>query len=210
MIDQDLLTELQYALLEPPDGGQSWPSEVWTREEVLGEVNSSIWTWLRDTQGIVVRVELPVLAVSNGLVTLPTDWLATAHAVWRAADGTRTPLGPADRFEADHGVPTWQTAPATPLAWNDYEGETLTCQLIPAPDADGVLELLYVQRPADLLGAGATIPIPDEFLDAVKYGALATLLRKIGRLADPERASYGERRVQLTVVVSEILLGGFA
>ena len=33
MIDQDLLTALQYALIEPPDGGASWLSGLWTRDE---------------------------------------------------------------------------------------------------------------------------------------------------------------------------------
>ncbi len=210
MIDQHLLEELQYALLEPPDGGQSWPSEVWTREEVLGTMNEGIWAWLRETHAIVSRIELAILAVDNGVVTLPADWLATATAVWRSAAGVRTPLGPVDRFEGDHAVPTWDTTPATPLGIDDFEADTLTAQLIPRPAEDGTLELLYVARPTALNGAGATIPAPEEYCSGVKYFTLGGLLRKVGRLADPERARYAEQRYQLTVMLTRIILGGFA
>lgn len=210
MTDQELLSELQYALLEPPDGGQSWPSEVWTREEVVGNLNSNIWGWLRDTHAIVTRVELPQLAASLGVVTLPADWLATASAVWRTAGGVRTPLGPVDRFEGDLALPTWEDTPGTPLALNDFEGDTLTAQLVPIPDADGTLELLYVARPTTVNGAGATLPIPEEFCSGVKYGTLAMLLRKVGRLVDPERAAYCEQRYDLAVLLTNLLLGGWA
>src|SRR5512134_796366 len=98
MIDQDLLSEIQYAVLEPPDGGQSFPSEVWRREEVIDLLNCSIWSWQRETLAIVTRLEQAVPAAGLGLVTRPTDWLATGSLVWRTAANVRTPLGPADRF----------------------------------------------------------------------------------------------------------------
>jgi len=210
MTDQELLTEMQFALLEPPDGGQSWPSEVWTRDEVVGNLNSNIWNWLRDTHAIVTRVELPQLAVTLGVVTLPADWLATGACVWRTAGGVRTPLGPVDRYEGDLALPSWEGTPGTPLGYDDFEADTLTLQLIPIPDADGTLELLYIARPASVNGAGATLPVPEEFLSGVKYGTLSMLLRKVGRLVDPERAAYCERRYDLTVTLTQILLGGWA
>jgi hypothetical protein len=208
--DQELLTEIQYALLEPPDGGQSWPSEVWTRDEVVGNLNANVWNWLRDTHAIITRTELPQLAAALGVVTLPADWLATGSAVWRTAANVRTPLGPIDRYEGDLALPTWETTPGTPLGLDEFESDTLTAQLVPIPIADGTLELLYVARPASVNGAGATLPIPEEFCSGVKYGTLSMLLRKVGRLVDPERAKYCEQRYDLSVLLTEILLGGWA
>ena len=210
MIDQDLLTEIQFALLEPPDGGQTWPSEVWTRDEVIGNLNSNIWGWLRDTHAIVTSVDVVVLAAALGVVTLPSDWLATGTCVWRSAAGVRTPIGPVDRFEGDLALPTWETTVGSPLGYDEFEGDTLTLQLIPRPAANGTLELLYVARPAAVNGSGATLPIPDEFATAAKYGCLGMLLRKVGRLVDPDRASYCEQRYDLTVEVTKILLQGWA
>lgn len=210
MRDQDLLTEMQFALLEPPDGGQTWPSEVWSRQEVLDNVNSAIRSWLRDTHAIVKRVELPQLAVNLGLVTLPTDWLATATCVWRDLAGVRTPLGPVDRYEGDLALPSWETTTGTPLGYDEFEDATLTLQLIPHPATDGVLELTYVARAAAVLGEGATLPLPEEFCSGVKYCALGMLLRTVGRLVDPTRATYCEQRYNLTVILTKILLGGWA
>jgi len=214
--DQALLTELQYATLESPDGGQTWPSEIWTRAEVIDELNSSVQTLLRETHLIVTRAEQAVTAASLGIVVLPDDWLATAHLVWRTAAGVRTPLGPADTFEADLGEPTWEDTPGVPYAYADLDSAaqplsgTLRLRLLPRPAADGVLELLYIVRPPLLTGAGATIPIPDEFLSGVKYNTLGAMLRKVGRLTDPERAKYCEDRYDLTRTVAEIILGGWA
>jgi hypothetical protein len=210
MTDQELLSELQFALLEPPDGGQSWPSEVWTRDEVIGNLNSNTWGWLRDTHALMTRVDLPQLAANLGVVTLPTDWLATGTCVWRSAAGVRTPLGPVDRFEGDLALPSWEATPGTPIGYDEFEAATLTLQLIPRPAANGTLELLYVARTAAVNGAGITLPVPEEFLSGIKYGVLGMLLRKVGRLVDPDRAAYAEQRYELTVMLTKILLGGWA
>ena len=210
MTDQALLQEIQYALLEPPDGGQSWPSEVWTRAEVLGNLNNNLWGWLRDTHALLTRVEQAELAASLGVVTLPSDCMATAACVWRPAGGVRTPLGPVDRFEGDLALPSWEATAGSPLGYDDFEASTLTLQLIPRPDANGTLELLYVARPTEVTGAGATLAVPEEFLSGIKYGTLGMLLRKVGRLTDPTRAQYAEQRYDLTVLLTKILLGGFA
>jgi len=210
VIDQALLTEIQYAVLEPPDGGQTWPSEIWTRAEVLGSLNTHLWAWLRDTHAIITRTELAILAADLGIVALPADWLATGSAVWRTAAGVRTPLGPVDRFEGDLALPTWETVPGTPLGIDEFEDDTLTLKLVPIPDADGTLELLYVARTAEVFGAGITLPVPEEFLSGIKYGVLGGMLRTVGRMVDPGRAAYCEQRYDLTVLLTKILLGGWA
>lgn len=209
MIDQDLLSELQYALLEPADGGASWPSEIWTRAEVLDSVNGAIRELFRDTHLILTRVELPVLA--NALsVALPVDWLATGHLVWRAVSGVRTPLGPVDSFESDLALPSWETVPGLPLGYADLDAATLTLKLVPTPLAAGTIELLYVARPALVSGSGGVLPVADEFVSGLKYNALGWLLSKVGRLMDPERAAYCDQRYQLTQVAAALILGGWA
>lgn len=207
MTDQDLLTDLQYALIEPPDGGASWPSGTWTRTEVLDAVTAAMTELTKQTHALVGRADLAVLANATA-VTLPSDWLATAGAVWRSAANARTPLGPADAFEADTALPGWETTTSTPIAYADRDRASQTLRLIPTPAADGTLELLYIVRPADVLGAGATLVTPDVCTSAVKYGALAALLRALGRLQDTARARYCDRRVQLTTIATDLLLRG--
>jgi hypothetical protein len=196
MTDRELLSELQYVLIEPPDGGDTFPSLIWTRAEVLDAVNAG------------VTALAPV-------VPLPTNWLATAHLVWRdTATQVRTPLGPVDAFESDLAVPGWEAAPGLPLGYADLAGPTLTLRLVPTPDADGTIELLYIAVPPDVApvvaGAATPLPLAPEVASALKYAALGTLLRKVGRLLDDERAHYAERRYELTQTATSILLGGFA
>jgi hypothetical protein len=213
MTDRELLSELQYVLIEPPDGGDTWPSLIWTRTEVLDAVNAGVRALVRDTHLVVTRVELPVPALAT-LVDLPANWLATAHLVWRALDGTRTPLGAVDAFEGDLAAPGWETDPGLPLGYVDLDGPTLMLRLLPTPDEDGTIELLYIAKPADVApavgGTAAALPLAPEFDSALKYAALGTLLRKVGRLLDDERARYAERRYELTETAASILLGGFA
>lgn len=210
MTDQQLLQEIQLAVLEPADGGASWPSEVWTRDEVLGYLNGGIWQLLKDTELQVTRTELAV-AGSATSIALPADWIATCSGVWR--DGTtnvRTPLGPVGAFEGDAALPGWEATGGLPLGLVDLDSATLTLRLIPTPLSAGTLELLYVARTAAMTGAGVTLPIPDDYLSGVKYSTLGMMLRKVGRLLDPERAAYCEQRYDLVVAVTGIILGGWS
>lgn len=209
MIDQALLTELQYALMEPPDGGASWPGETWDRDEVIDDMNAGVRSLLRNTQLVVTPTTLAVLAGAIS-VALPADWIATCHLVWRALDGTRTPLGLVDSFEGDLALPSWETVPGLPLGYADLDRATLTLRLVPTPDANGTIELLYVAQAAAVTGAGTPLPIPDDYASGVKYYALGYLLRKVGRLQDPERATYCETRYGLTEIAARLILGGWA
>jgi len=209
MIDQDLLTDLQYALVEPPDGGQSWPSEVWTREEVIEAVNGGERGLLRQTHLLVTRLPIAV-GVGVTSVALPVDWLATMSCAWITAAGTRTPLSPADSFEIDTADPTWTTVGSTPIVYLDSDRATLTIRLAPTPDVAGTLDLLYIAVPTPINGNGREFTVPDDYLSAVKYDALGWLLSKVGRLQDPARAAYCRQRQTLAVQAAEIVLGGWA
>ena len=57
-------------------------------------------------------------------------------------------------------------------------------------------------------GAGGVLPIPDEFASGIKYNTLSWLLSKVGRLMDPERAAYCDKRYQLTQVAAELICDG--
>jgi hypothetical protein len=207
--DRELLEELQYVLIEPPDGGDTWPSLIWTRTEVLDAVNAGLRALARDTHMQVRAVDLVVPALTLR-VALPVDWLATVSLVWRSAGNVRTPLGPVDAFEGDLATPAWETRPGLPLGYADLDGPTLTLRLLPTPAAAGTLELCYVAGPPEVVGTGLPLPLADEFASGVKYAALGTLLRKVGRLLDDERAQYCERRYLLTATAAEILLGGWS
>jgi hypothetical protein len=216
MIDQDLLTLLQYALVEPPDGGASFPSGLWTRDEVLHALNTRMAQLLRDTQAIISIFDENIGSIAPGspIIGLPTDWIATVAATWRSV-GTPpviSPLMPTDTFEADLlGPPNWDSAgQGTPIALIEQNFTSLTARLVPNPMEAGNVFLYYVALPVQASGAGNLLSLPDELLDGVKYGALADLLGKVGRGGDPTRAAYCQERFEQTDLAIEIILGGWA
>lgn len=210
MLDRDLLSELQFALIEPPDGGDTWPSLIWTRDEVLDALNGGVRALARDVHLDVAQTEVSVSAGAT-FIPLPLDWLATGALVWRDAGGTRTPLGPVDAFESDLAIPGWEVSASRPLGYVDMDGaDSRTLRLVPTPDAPGTIELLYIRVPPSVVGDGTPLPLAEEYTSAVKYSALGWLLRKVGRLLDPERAQYCERRYELTQTAAEIILGGWS
>ena len=210
MTDQDLLTEIQYAVLEPPDGGQSWPSEVWSRDDVLDAVNAGVRTLLRETHCRTTWVEQVVIPLATS-VGLPADWLTTAHLVWRdQASARRSPLTRTDAFEADHALPGWEGTAGTPVGYADLDTHTLELRLVPTPATIGFLENLYVPAPDPVNGNGQDLPVPDSTISAVKYGALAMLLMDTTRLQDPERSAYCLERQDLILFATTLLLQGGA
>lgn len=210
MIDQALLTDLQYTLVEPPDGGASFPSGLWTREEVLASLNHRQDRLLKESL-LLVSVAAPiVLGLGVKRVALPADWLRTVVVVWRSLDGRVRELVRVDSFEADHADSTWDTSSGSPLFYMEYDAATLEIQVGPAPDIDGTLDLLYIKQATELTGNGVSLTVPDELAHAVKYGSLSDLLGKDGRGQDLARSAYAQQRFQLGVEAARIILNGWS
>jgi hypothetical protein len=211
MVDRALLAELQLTLIEPPDWGDTWPSGIWTRVEVLDAVNASIRALSRDVH-LQITGAYQAVAAGTTQITLPADWLATAYCGWYDPVGGGNNLGPVDGFESDLALPGWETTPGHPIGYADLDTEMRTLRLVPTPAVDGTFIVVYVLVPPEVTGdaPGTVLPLAEEFVSAVKYGALGTLLRKVGRLLDVERADYCDRRYELTRVATSIILGGWS
>jgi hypothetical protein len=159
----------------------------------------------------ITGAAIPVVAGTT-LITLPTDWLATAYMGWSDAVGPPISLGPVDGFESDLALPGWETTPGRPVGYADLDSQMRTVRLVPTPAVNGTAVVVYVLVPPELtaVAPGVQLPLPEECTSAVKYSALGTLLRKVGRLLDVERADYCDRRYELTRVATSIILGGWS
>jgi hypothetical protein len=236
MIDQTLMTAVQYALLEPPTGGLSWLSDLWTKAEMDGHLALTQQQLLKSTHLLIGLAEITT-TIGQERYTLPDDWLATALVLWGptavldageedvdlgdgetaivswadldAAVEIREVLR-ADMHQADLGHSTWETTPGRPIAYSDADTPTRTIQLMPAPDEEGTLYVLYVPHAhTKPLGNGEPLHPPDEWcLPVLKYDILAAALSKIGRGQDQHRARYCQWRGRLGVEVTHLLLNG--
>lgn len=205
--DQDLMQQLQYTVIEPPDLGQTWPSGLWSMAEVAQYLDQRQNMVLKDTHfqfGIAL-----IRAVAGTYVyDLPDDWINTIRVVWVAINGTTKELTRSDLWEADNGLPGWTTSSGTPTLYYDG-GKPITLQVIPIPAANGTLQVHYVPYAGVLDGSGQLLTLPPEMAHVLKYGALADMFSKVGRAQDTARAEYCAQRFQLGVEVARLLVEGF-
>jgi len=206
--DQDLATELQYALLEPPNAGATWPSGLWTPTEVWEALTQAQNEFLKDTACLLTSATLPALPMVTRHL-LPADWIISQRLAWIAADGTIREIPRGDDVEADLGIPTWESTGASrPALWTDANAPTLQIQTMPGANAAGMLYLLYVALGAALTGAGVPLTVPEDCAPYVKYRALGILLEKFGRVTDVEAAEYCRQRYAEGVAAVYVLLHG--
>jgi hypothetical protein len=211
MTDQTLLTALQYAVIEPPDGGAAWPSGLWSRDEVLSYLNQRQDRLLRESLiHVKTSANLPILTGAR-VVTLPTDWMRTVTVVWLGDNGMIRELQRADTFQVDHAdAALSRTSTGVPLYYMEYDSANLTVEIGPAPLVDGNLSVLYVPVGTELTGNGVSLLVPDELETAVKYGSLADMLGKDGRGKDATRAAYCEERYHMAVEAARLILEGWS
>ena len=210
-LDQTLLSRVQTALIEPPNGGQSWPSGLWTRDEMIALANHRQNRFVRDTLLDLGLANITPINIGDHRVALPVDWLRTVEVVWYGNDGTVRELLRVDSFEADHTIQTWEATNTTaPLAYSEFETPNLQMQIMPGPSVAGLIVLVYVPTTTELNGNGEILVVPDELEHAVRYGILADALGKDGRGKDAARSAYCEQRFQLAIDLSRIVLEGWA
>jgi hypothetical protein len=210
LTDQQVLGVVQRRLIEGDDGGQSWPSALWSFGEVTLSLDQQQDRFLRATH-CHVGIALVSAVIGQSRYDLPDDWIQTVLVVWRPAGGAPIELPLGDSFQADLAIPTWSTVPGTPRLFADAELPTRTGQVMPAPDVDGVFELVYIPRGTTLTGQGEFVTLVDDLARAALVPAvLGDLLSKVGRGADPIRAQACKDRVALAEAAVAILLQGFA
>lgn len=205
--DQELMEQIQNALIEPPDGGATWPSGLWNMEEVVSYMNQRQNKFLKDTHFQYGIANIPVEALIEEY-DLPDDWINTIRVLWINTEGESVELGRSDTWEADHGIPTWSWEAGTPLLYYDG-GIPISLILMPIPLEDGTVQIHYVPYAVELDGAGELLTLPDEFIHTIKYGTIADMLNKVGRGGDAPRAKYCEQRFQLGLQVAKMLVEGF-
>lgn len=209
--DQDLLEHLQYMVLEPPDGGQSWPSGLWDREEVLDYLTQRQNRLIKETLLAVGEAAPVALAINTRTIALPQDCVKVIRVVWIGNNGVTRPVERSDAWGADHHLPTWPTATgAFPLVYIEQLEDTLTLTVAPAPAVAGQVLVQYVGTAPRLSGDGELFGVPDPCLRPIFWGALADMVAKVGRGHDPRRGQHAELRYQLGREAIRLILGGRA
>lgn len=207
--DQQVLGEIQEALVEPNDSGATWPSGMWTSAEVLNYFNNRQNQFLKETGVLLTRVALATTPNVNRQ-PLASDTMFLQRLVWKSSAGVWNEVPRADTWEADNALNAWPyTMESRPKMYTDSEIPTLQVQIMPAASDAGVLYALYCALGTTLTGSGTSLTVPDEFTPAVKWGTVADMLSKIGRALDRPRAAWAEERYQEGVAAAQLILLGW-
>lgn len=206
--DQQVFNQIQYTVIEPPDNGATWPSGLWTADEVIRYTNQRQNRFLKDTH---LQIGIADIAATTNVIqyALPDDWINTVRVMWVAQSGAIKELTRSDVWEADNGIPTWTQTAGVPLIYMDSNSPPLTIKIAPKPSQNGVIRLHYVPYSPAIDGTGERIVLPSEYVPALKYGILADMFSKVGRANDPARADYCTQRYQLGIELSRMLLKGW-
>ena len=197
---QDLITSMQYSLLEP-----ATPT-VWTGTDqfTLAQLTTAIARrrdlFLQLTGAYLTYSEtLYGAPAATGRLDLDESILLVQRALWRpTATQLLQPLRRTDEWAADHFKPAWPTSTLAPNNYSTSVTPPLTLQLMPPTSLAGTLVLVSVNKGSSFPdpAAAVTLGVPNDWSWVIKYGALADLLQGDGLALDPQRAAYCEQRWQ--------------
>ena len=207
--DRTILSEIQRTTLENAgDGGATWPSLMWTLDEVLGYLNQRQNRFLAETLIGWTVLEAPVMP-GQAEQPRPADWIAAIQLAYKGNGLPYYLLNRSSLRELDLSRPFWPgtTTGEAPAAVYEVEGDTLTDYLAPIPtDSAGRLERYYVAMGAQLQQTPAIgFSVPDEFVPTIKYGALAEMFSKVGPTANSVLAGMAEERWQEGVEIGKLM-----
>ena len=198
-----MVADIQYSILEAPNGilgtGMSGQTTV---TAILNAINRARNRFILDSVLPFTVTSMPVLLPpSTGVVTFANNIGYLHRAAWKdGPSGTWTNLWRQDNYSADAGLYQWGTTTGTPRIFSESNLTPLELQLIPPPAAAGILQTISVMSTMlDLTKSGTTFNIPDEWIHAIKWGALSELLSVDSLIADPARAQYANTRYQQAV-----------
>ena len=205
LLDQDLVTDIEYHLLEPPTPA-AWTG---TGQFVLQDLTDALQRrrnqFLVETGCHLVHSTQAMPAPPIGRAPLSDAIIDVRRAAWYDAALVYTHLWREDEWAMNASDPTWVTNLGTPTSFSIIATPQVSLQVSPNPIDAGTLDLITVNAGAALNpAAGVLMGVPDDFCWIVKWGALADLLSKDGPARDPQRADYCEKRYQQGVQLANL------
>ncbi len=192
-----LVQEIQFHLFEAPSGvagtGMSGQVSITT---ILNAIQRARNQFVIDTHlPNSIHPKFTTTPPPDGLVSFPQSSVFVHRVSWQDAGGQWSNLWRQDAWAFDKGYYQWPSAPAMPSAFSEAELAPLELQIFPPPLSAGNIEAITVDSlNIDITNAASTFALPDEWVHAVKYAALADILTSGGQITDALRAQYCAQR----------------
>lgn len=207
--DQDILTQIQFALIEVPDGGVTVSSGLWSTTELTDAINTA-QDWLMRELWPVISMQVLVTVPNLGRYALPQDWMQTNRVAWQQPDGTTASLYRDSSWSSDALDHTWAyDLSPEPLAYTDQETPMPQLQVMPAASDAGLIHLWYTALPTRLSNTGVAWTLPDALVPVAKWKALSILLGKDGRGQDLPRSAAADQRATEGLTIALLMTQGW-
>jgi len=208
--DRDLILEMQYMLLEPPDTvGWTWKgTDMFTLDELAKALERRRNQFLAETACVLTRTTPVIGAPAGGRFALTDsvvdvrrlsllDPLGVHHHLWRTDEYAMTAFTQGQ----------WAVTPVPPYAYSVMATQPVQVQIAPVPNDTYTADLITVNSGATFAPAiGATlVGVPDDLSCAIRWGALADLLGKDGQARDPARAQFCEKEYKEDVEAASLM-----
>lgn len=198
LTDRDLIADLQRSLMEPVSPLVWAGSDQFSLDDLVKALEQKRNEFLFETWAVLSNI---TVAASSDRVTLPDTVLSVRRAAWKTSAGAYSPLWREDEWAFIAGP-----SGSIPSAYSILLTPPVTMQLSSVPAQAGTLDLVVVLAPAALNpAAGVLLNVPDDLAWVVKWGALARLLTKDARAADPLRAAYAAQRFREGILVARAM-----
>lgn len=208
--DRDIVTKMQYHLMEPPDGIDSTGiSEMFTHADLVRALQQRRNRFLADTSCVTTAKAAINVPFGQSIIDLDDTTISIVRAVWIDGSGRYHTLRPSDEYVAGAAFNPWRQTSKIPRLFSIAAQPNLTLQLIPEPADNGQLLLWTVETGDNLdttAGANGTVlGIPDDMCWVVMWGALGDLLLRDGIGRDPIRAEFCLKLYEMGVELSNSL-----
>lgn len=200
-LDQ-ITKDIQYACLEAPSGviGSGMSQQI-SVQSITQAVKRARNQFVIDALFPVSVLSMPSPAPPDGVISFDQSAVMVHRVTWKDSfTGLWTNLWRDDDYAFDRSNPEWTLESGQPAKFSESELAPLRIQLEPNPANGGTLEALAVlSLDLDITDDGASLAIPDEWVHAVKWGALADIFGSESQNADPLRNAYAEQRYSQAV-----------
>lgn len=196
--DRDLITTIQYHLLEPATPTAWSGSDQFTLDDLVQAITRRRDQFLAETGAVVTRSTSTIAPPTEGRITLADTVTAVRRAAWTLTTGQTTPLLRDDVWSFTNYRPGWvQQVARPPRVYSVAEPPPLILQVVDPPLDTGTLDLCTINSgPALDPTVGVALGVPNDWAWVIKWGALADLLSRDGLAQDLTRAAYCEQRWQ--------------
>lgn len=203
--DQDTVRLIQYHFLEPSTGNSWTGSEQFTLSDLTNSIQKRRDQLLADTGCVVTRTSGIALTPTVSKIFLSDRVIAIRRLAFLDSSGVIHPLIPTDILSQRNFQSDELFTPGDVYTYSSASARPTEIILVPPSNQPGTLDLVAVQTGAVLNPSiGVLLGIPDDYVWAIKWGAMADLLAKDGPARDHVRSAYCERRYQLGVELIKI------